>query len=363
MRQQDLDTLPDQMPGVTPAGRPTLKKLAKRDRLLWWLTIMGSNVVATLKEAFATAPGITAIDLAVLTRMPETQRLGVVAYGQWTRRSVETTSWREPQDALRFLDLGQDVSCSVTVTASGNLSTVVKPLDVDRLPGLRALLDTALDEGEQSLGAFESDLVDAPEPSRAPADPYQIVPFAQWRQNMVPRPRSSVPVYLAPGQHLPLSEEAARELTVVFGALTTDVDLVVLLTGSDGRVSSDGDFVFYNQPIAAQGAVRLLGKNAEGVHSVERAVLHLAALPLHLHRVILAIGADRPVEGAGLQLHSTAGSWTLPIPPAVSSRAWVISELYRSAADGGYAWNLRSVGQGWSGGLAALVQAHGVSVV
>lgn len=73
MRQQDIDSLPDQMPGVTPSGRPTLKTLSKRDRTLWWLTSMGSNIVATLKEAFAVTPGITAIDLAVLTRLPNTQ--------------------------------------------------------------------------------------------------------------------------------------------------------------------------------------------------------------------------------------------------------------------------------------------------
>ncbi|MBK3574554.1 hypothetical protein JHN63_12150 [Streptomyces sp. MBT65] len=76
MRQQDLDSLPTQTAGLTPNGRPTLKNLTKRDRLLWWLTTMGSNLVATLKEGFATAPGVTAIDLAVLTRLPNTQRLG-----------------------------------------------------------------------------------------------------------------------------------------------------------------------------------------------------------------------------------------------------------------------------------------------
>lgn len=129
VRQQDLDSMPGQTPGLTPSGRPTLKNLTKRDRVLWWLTSMGSNIVATLKEGFATAPGITAIDLAVLTRLPDTQRLGFVAYGRWTRQAIESTPWREPEDALRFQDIGQDVACSVTTTASGNLSSAIKPLD------------------------------------------------------------------------------------------------------------------------------------------------------------------------------------------------------------------------------------------
>jgi hypothetical protein len=146
MRQQDLDTMPTQTAGLTPSGRPTLKNLAKRDRLLWWLTAMGSNIVATLKEGFATAPGIEAIDLAVMTRLPDTQRLGFVAYGRWTRRAIESTPWREPEDALRFLDIGQDVACSVTPTASGNLSSALKPLDATRVPGLQDLLDGAQDD-------------------------------------------------------------------------------------------------------------------------------------------------------------------------------------------------------------------------
>ncbi|GAA0953356.1 hypothetical protein GCM10009550_35230 [Actinocorallia libanotica] len=357
MRQQDLDTLPDRMPALTPGGRTTLKKLTKRDRLLWWLTIMGSNVIATLKEAFASAPGITAIDLAVLTRMSETQRLGVVAYGQWTRRAIETTPWREPRDALHFLDLGRDVSCSVTVTASGNLSTVVKPLDIERLPSLRELLETALDEGEQSLDDFG----DVLEPASPLINPYETVPFAQWRQSAAPSPLPPSPVHLAPGQHLPLPEATVRDLTAAFGSLDPDADLVLLLTGADGRVGGDEDFVFYNQPIAAQGAVRLLGKSSEETYSVQRAALDLAALPPHLHRVILAIGMGRPAEGAGLQLHSIAGCWVLPVPPDPAARAVVIAELYRSA-DGGSAWHLRSVGQGWPGGLADLARAHGVVI-
>ncbi|MDX2854371.1 hypothetical protein PV342_39380 [Streptomyces sp. PA03-3a] len=178
MRQQDMDSLPDQTPGVTSSGRPTLKTLSKRDRTLWWLTSMGSNIIATLKEAFATAPGIIAVDLAVLTRLPDTQRLGYVAYGRWTRLAIETASWRDTNDALRFLDIGQDVACSVTTTASGNLSSTVKPLDTSRLPGLQSLLDHAHDDaasGDATLAGLDTDLrANVPSTHAAPPqDPYR----------------------------------------------------------------------------------------------------------------------------------------------------------------------------------------------
>ncbi|GAA4383929.1 hypothetical protein GCM10023088_51620 [Actinomadura verrucosospora] len=183
IRQQDLDSLPDQTPGMTSAGRPTLKKLTQRDRMLWWLTTLGSNIIATLKEAFATAPAITAIDLAALTRIPDTQRLGIIAYGRWTRQAVESTPWRQPQDALHFLDIGQEVACSITTTASGNLSTKVKPLDTDKVAGLRTLLASLQDDAEPataSLARIETGMANAPVPPQPPAaDHYQLTPFAQ----------------------------------------------------------------------------------------------------------------------------------------------------------------------------------------
>ncbi|MFF5856238.1 hypothetical protein ACFY8B_11430 [Streptomyces sp. NPDC012751] len=172
---------------------------------------MGSDIVAALKEGFATAPGITAIDLAVLTRLPDTQRLGFVAYGRWTRQAIESTPWREPEDALRFRDLGQDVACSVTTTASGNLSNSIKPLETSRVPGLQDLLDHAQDEpgaGEPSLADLDVTLgAGTPSDDRAPlTDSYRIKPFVEWKQETsagpppVPVTPPALPSSLIPGQ-------------------------------------------------------------------------------------------------------------------------------------------------------------------
>ncbi|MET8247818.1 hypothetical protein ABZV31_27475 [Streptomyces sp. NPDC005202] len=97
MRQQDLDSMPTQTPGLIPSGRPTLKTLNRRERVLWWLTAMGSNIVATLKEGFATASGITAIDLAVLTHLPDTQRGAVASQAERASSILVTRSTTNPQ--------------------------------------------------------------------------------------------------------------------------------------------------------------------------------------------------------------------------------------------------------------------------
>ncbi|MEU6849003.1 TerD family protein [Actinacidiphila alni] len=384
IRQPDIDSLPDRTPSFTPTGRQTLKALTKRERTLWWLTSMGSNIIATLKEGFATAPGITAIDLAVLTRMPDTMRLGFVAYGRWTRRAIEAGPWREPQDALRFLDIGQDVSCSVTTTASGNMSSTIKPLDTSRLPGLQSLLEHLQDDG----GPSASPMADLDDDLRANAldregetaqDPYQPRAFADWKREAAPQrstaavaalPPAPEPVAMAPGQTVPLPEQAWEGLLVAFTFAGADADLTLFLTDANGRVGSDDDFVFYNQPSAAQGAARLLGKRKEGWTTVERATVHLAALPANVHRVAIAINMDidtgltcGSLRSAVLHLNCANGAaWTFQPPPDPNIRAMSVAELYRHQINGQPGWKLRAIGQGWSDGLDGLACAHGVDV-
>lgn len=385
MRHQDIDSLPGQTPGVTPSGRPTLKTLTKRDRTLWWLTSMGSNIIATLKEGFATAPAITAIDLVVLTRLPDTQRLGFVAYGRWTRQAIESVPWRETEDALRFLDLGQDVACSVTTTASGNPSGTIKALDTSRLPGLQNLLDHAQDDSasdDTTLADLDNNLrANVPTAHGEPTlNHYQIRPFAEWRSEAAPpQPSATVapvpmpgtpPTTLVPGQTLTLPEEAWHGLLIAFTFAGADADLTLFLTDGQSRVTSDDDFVFYNQPSVAQGAARLLGKQAEGRHTVERAAVHLAAMPAHIHRIAVAINMDvdtgltcGALTYASLSMGcATGAAWTFQPPSDPSIRAMVIAELYRHTTNGQPTWKMRAIGQGWADGLDGLARAYGVDV-
>ncbi|WP_369234428.1 TerD family protein [Streptomyces sp. R21] len=381
MRQQDLDTMPTQTPGLTPGGRPTLKNLTKRDRVLWWLTSMGSNIVATLKEGFATAPAITAIDLAVLTRLPDTQRLGFVAYGHWTRQAIESTPWREPEDALRFLDIGQDVTCSVTTTTSGNFSSALRPLNITRVPGLQDLLDHAQDEPDTD-GASLADLdttlgSNTPTGRLAPVpDPFSVKPFAEWKQQTpaaqppMPRTPPEPPSVLVPGQTVALPEDAWQGLHIAFSFAGADADLTLFLIGADGRVDCDAHFVFYNHPSAADGAVRLLGKQQEGPHTVERGAVHLAALPELVQSVAIAINTDvetgltcGSLTHAALYMDCVTGAaWTFQPPADPHIRAMVVAELYRHTVNSQPVWKVRAIGQGWADGLEGLARAYGVDV-
>lgn len=58
-----------------------------------------------------------------------------------------------------------------------------------------------------------------------------------------------------------------------------DIDVSALLLGSDGQVRSDDDFVFYNAPVAADGAVRLLGKRSDDEAAEDSVTEDLGSLP------------------------------------------------------------------------------------
>ncbi|MFT3661840.1 MAG: TerD family protein [Gordonia sp. (in: high G+C Gram-positive bacteria)] len=406
MRLPDLDSLPTQQPGTTPAGRPTLKALPKRDRMRWWLHMLASNLAAAVLEAFATAPAITEVAAAVITRMPDTQRLGVVAYGSWSRAAVEGSTWRTADDAWRIFDIGTDVQCSIRSTASGNISSVVKPLQVDDVPALASLLDDCVDEPDTVLGQVDSGFDDADSPIDGPADLYAPIPFVEWlaRQHQQaspapippvppmaptvrtvapqrpPIPAPAIPVAAVPpvagielqrGQNVALPDPAQSELHVEFRFSDADADLAILLVDGAGHVLSDDDFLFYNNPVARDGTVRLLGKTGGPDGVVESAVIYPRASQPEVRRIVVAASMD---VAAGLTFAAirrpvltvrgpTGDTWSFVPPAEPTVRAFVLLEVYlRELPDGGTQWKLRAVGQGWDEGLAALARAFGVDV-
>jgi stress response protein SCP2 len=391
MRQQDIDSLPTQTPGLTSAGRPTLKALTKKDRVAWWLTIMASNLVATAKEAFAIAPGITDISVAVLSRMPDTMRLGVVAFGTWTRAAIESTPWQTTEDAYRILDIGRDVACSVRTTASGALSTAVKPLDVDGIPGLTELLEVnAIDDGIDTLGELDSAMATNQAPSASPdqdAHPYALTPFLTWlterpransaRPAPVPAPvapPSPAPQHLIAGQTLVLPEHATFEAHVALSyqmrTPEADADLSLILCGSAGKVGSAEDFIFYNNPATANRSLQLAPKAVASGAVTERADLHLSMLPPHVTKVVIALSMDTDgglscgaIDLVSLSVTSGTEGWLFQPNPDPAIKAMIGAEFYRHrGSDGQQVWKLRAVGQGWAGGLAELARTHGIDV-
>jgi stress response protein SCP2 len=144
-----------------------------------------------------------------------------------------------------------------------------------------------------------------------------------------------------------------------------DADLSAFLTTGAGRVRSDDDFVFYNQPAGAGGAVRHLGKSARGGVTVDQVRIDPAALPADVEKVVIGASVDGAGTFGGLSGLAVEVAGEGAAVPAVRCElaagpetALVFAEVYRRGAE----WKVRAVGQGYTDGLAGMATDVGVSV-
>lgn len=166
---------------------------------------------------------------------------------------------------------------------------------------------------------------------------------------------------LSKGANLPVAASSVRVVLGWWpGQGVPDVDASALLLAGGGRVRSDGDFVFYNQPVHARGAVRHLGKQP-GADALE---VNLAAVEPDVERVVLCASADGgtfgQVPGLHLRVLDTGSGAEIARfdMEAGPETAFVSGELYRRAG----AWKFRAVGQGYASGLAGLATDFGITV-
>ncbi|MFF8968919.1 TerD family protein [Streptomyces sp. NPDC014995] len=144
-----------------------------------------------------------------------------------------------------------------------------------------------------------------------------------------------------------------------------DADVSVLLLDGNGKVRSDADFYFYNNPVAADGSVQLLGKVPAGEGSEDRIGFDLTAIPADVERVVVAASRYEgarfgELEDLRVTLADGAGEDLLrfSIDDAGSVSAFIFGELYRRADE----WKFRAVGQGYDTGLAGLATDFGVDI-
>jgi stress response protein SCP2 len=138
------------------------------------------------------------------------------------------------------------------------------------------------------------------------------------------------------------------------------IDASALLLTEGGRVRTDADFVFYNQPTSPEGSVRHLGKTGRA----DALEIDFVRLPSQITTVALAASTDGApfgqIGGLALRVLDAGGGelFRFDIGDATAETAFVFGELYRRAG----AWKFRAVGQGWAAGLSGLATAFGISV-
>ncbi|WP_461030274.1 TerD family protein, partial [Streptomyces sparsus] len=160
---------------------------------------------------------------------------------------------------------------------------------------------------------------------------------------------------MTPGSNLTLP--AARVAVDVSAPVRLDVS--GLLVGADGKVRSDADFVFYNQP-AAPGVTHSSSGGGDTI------TVDTAAVPSDIDKIVVTASLDSPgatfagTEPTGTVRDAATGTVVASFtPPRLGAEtALVLVEVYRR----GGAWKVRAVGQGYADGLSGIATDFGVTV-
>ncbi|WP_032750879.1 TerD family protein [Streptomyces griseus] len=162
---------------------------------------------------------------------------------------------------------------------------------------------------------------------------------------------------MTPGSNVPLS--AARVAVEVAAPVRLDVS--GLLLTADGKVRSDDDFIFYNQPSGPGVTYRSGGGSAP-----DAVVVDTAAVPPGIEKIVVTASPDaagqtfQGVEPTATVRNADDGSAlaTFTPPRLGAETALVVIEVYRRNG----AWKARAVGQGYANGLAGIATDFGVTV-
>lgn len=157
------------------------------------------------------------------------------------------------------------------------------------------------------------------------------------------------------------------------GGYDFDLDAAAFLLGSNGKVLSDSDFVFYNNLRHSSGAVQHMGDNLTGAGDGddEQIKIDLSKLPANIDKVAFTVTIHEAdtrkqnfgqVSNAFIRIVDEASGKELihydlgedfSIETAV-----VVGEIYRNAGE----WKFNAIGSGFKGGLRALCLNFGVNV-
>ncbi|MEU7031165.1 TerD family protein [Streptomyces sp. NPDC046275] len=162
---------------------------------------------------------------------------------------------------------------------------------------------------------------------------------------------------MTPGSNIPLT--AVRVAVDVAAPVRLDVS--GLLLGADGKVRSDDDFIFYNQPAGPGVSYRSGGGAAPDAILVDT-----AAVPAGIEKIVVTASPDaagqtfQGIEPTATLRNSDDGSVlaTFTPPQLGTETALVVMEIYLRNGQ----WKARAVGQGYANGLAGIATDFGVSV-
>ncbi|MGD1524606.1 TerD family protein [Vibrio owensii] len=152
-----------------------------------------------------------------------------------------------------------------------------------------------------------------------------------------------------------------------------DLDSSVLMLDDSGKAIGEGGFVFYGNKTSACGSIQHSGDNltGEGDGDDESVTIDLSKVPANVQKIIFPVtihDAEARNQNFGLvenayirMVNEDSGEEVLRYDLTEDysiETALIFAELYRK--DGG--WSFAAKGDGFEGGLQAIVEAYGLQV-
>ena len=139
--------VPERRPTVTAAGNLSLKKLTKRESADFYKLLVCGYVLATVKEAFAVAPGLTHVRIVAL-RNPGTDaygkaRIEALLGARFARAALDGVQWASAdayvvvndtstERTARFAGPSKEFA-ALDLAAEPELAAVVAAVDLEEL--------------------------------------------------------------------------------------------------------------------------------------------------------------------------------------------------------------------------------------
>ena len=162
------------------------------------------------------------------------------------------------------------------------------------------------------------------------------------------------------------------------GGFDFDLDASAFLLGADGKVISDEDFIFYNNPESRNGAVKTNGDDTTGGGSAEgddeQIFIDFTKLPPEIEKIAITVTIhDAEARRQNFGQVSNAYVRVLKINNEFDTQgetmiqfdleeefsietSLVVCEIYKKNGE----WKFNALAAGYRGGLAALCSAYGV---
>lgn len=157
------------------------------------------------------------------------------------------------------------------------------------------------------------------------------------------------------------------------GGSSFDLDATAFCLNASGKVNSERDFIFYNNPKNSNGSIQSSGDNqsGEGAGDDETIAIDLSQVPADTHKIAFCI-TIHDANARNQNFGQVANAFVRVLKDGTNEElirydlgedfsvetAVVVGELYRHNAE----WKFSAVGSGYRDGLSGLCRDFGVQV-